>query len=187
MITLGNHVVTYRFLSALSNRCSVRGCVWSDWRGTIPQHSDWKSDALPIELQSHKMKSETALHPIRFTNLVYGYLWLPRIDRSCATSCRLPLLGDINSKPTRPTYFIFCSQWVLNSSSCFINKRAYQLHHSCIITQLTKHYCTITGELGIIVAIKGDQQTVRNHSMTVVPQARLKLASLSASTPKIDV
>lgn len=34
---------------------------------------------------------------------------------------------------------------------------------------------------------KGDQQTVRNHSMTVVPQARLKLASLSASTPKIDV
>ena len=53
MITLGNHVVTYRFLSALSNRCSVRGCVWSDWRGTIPQHSDWKSDALPIELQSH--------------------------------------------------------------------------------------------------------------------------------------
>ena len=34
---------------------------------------------------------------------------------------------------------------------------------------------------------KGDQQTVRNHSMTVVPQARFKLASLSASTPKIDV
>lgn len=53
-------------------------------------------------------------------------------------------------------------------------------------TQLAKHYCTITGELGIIV-VKGDQQTVRNHSMTVVPQARLKLASLSASTPKIDV
>ena len=25
-------------------------------------------------------------------------------------------------------------------------------------TQLTKHYCTITGELGIIVAVKGDQQ-----------------------------
>ena len=62
MITLGNHVVTYRFLSALSNRCSVRGCVWSDWRGTIPQHSDWKSDALPIELQSHINEIRNSLY-----------------------------------------------------------------------------------------------------------------------------
>lgn len=52
-----------------------------------------------------------------------------------------------------------------------------------IRTQLTKHYCTITGELGIIV-VKGDQQTVRNHSMTVVGVRGLEPPRLSTIAPK---
>lgn len=40
-----------------------------------------------------------------------------------------------------------------------LGRLMYQpLYDCCMKTQLTKHYCTITGEPGIIVAVKGDQQ-----------------------------
>ena len=37
----------------LKMKCTREGVIWSRRRGSNPQHSEWKSDALPIELLRH--------------------------------------------------------------------------------------------------------------------------------------
>lgn len=57
------------------------------------------------------MKSETAsTFSFYESSLFASYGWLALTGFSCATSYRLPLLGDITSKLTSSTDFIFCSQ-----------------------------------------------------------------------------